>query len=142
MKVLIAFDGSPSARHALKRAVELFGAGEPEIIMLGVVSLPTTSSPGAEAAHAELCDEFHAEMREAAEEVRRSELSVELILAEGEPRRVLEKYAEEKEPDVVVVGARGQSALAKVLLGSVSTYAVKHLSVPVLLVRLPAGEDL
>ncbi len=142
MKILVAFDGSPSARHALEKALELFATAEPEITLFGVVSPPTTSSAVAEAAHSELYDELHDEMKEAAEGACSFGLSMELVIAEGEPRAVLEKYTKKTDPDVVVVGARGRSALAKVLLGSVSTYAVKHLPGPVLLVRLPDPEEI
>ena len=137
MKVVIGFDGSPSARHAVQRAVELFGPADPRIVLLGVVSPPTSTSPVTETAHAELCAEFRAEMREVIDELREPSLSIEATLMEGDPRRGLAKYVSAEKPDVVVVGARGQNRIAKMLLGSVSTYAVKYLPVPVIVVRLP-----
>ena len=41
----------------------------------------------------------------------------------------------ELQADIVVVGCRGMGNLKRALMGSVSTYAVHHTNVPVIVVR-------
>ncbi|MFU8806966.1 MAG: universal stress protein [Bradymonadaceae bacterium] len=135
MKVLIGFDGSLSAWTALERAIALFAAAQPEIVLLGAFVRPMTSEVLAEEAFDAARDEARDELKAAAGVVRDAGLSGRIRFIEGEPRKVLENVTLEEEPDVVVVGARGKGALTKVLLGSVSTYAVKHLPCSVLVVR-------
>lgn len=135
MRILVGYDGSSSARAALEKAVELFTASRPEIVVFGAFQRPMSTDPLAGAAYDALRDEARDELKAVVEEVGRGGLTMRGLLVEGEPREVLDQLAISEEPDVVVVGARGQNKLAKLLLGSVSTYAVKHLPCPVLVVR-------
>jgi len=135
MKVVVGYDGSSSAQRALERALHLFGAGRPEVILVRAVTQPMTSSDLAAQAFEAARDEARDELEAVVGEVNREEVAVRALIREGEPRQVLERMVEEEEPDVVVVGARGQGAAARLLLGSVSTYAVHHFPCPVLVVR-------
>jgi nucleotide-binding universal stress UspA family protein len=135
MKVLVGFDGSPPARRALERAVQMFAPCHPEVVLLRALPPPMTVSDLAEHAFREALREAEAETAAAVEEAVGGSVATRVRIVEGEPRHVLERVVEEEVPDVVVVGARGQGALARALLGSVSTYAVHHLRVPVLVVR-------
>jgi nucleotide-binding universal stress UspA family protein len=51
---------------------------------------------------------------------------------------VICRIAEEKDVDLVVVGSRGRSSLARFFLGSVLQRVVKHAPAPVLVVKPPA----
>ena len=55
----------------------------------------------------------------------------------GEPGRALCDVAQGWFADLVVVGRRGRSGLAEVLLGSISNYVVHHASCSVLVVQTP-----
>jgi nucleotide-binding universal stress UspA family protein len=135
MKILVAFDASPSAEAALERAMALFAGSELEVVLLGALVPPMTTSDLAEQAHEVARAEAEAALQRAGEAVRAAGLAVRVLLVEGEPREVLEKVAREEAPSVVVVGARGRSRIGRLLLGSVSSYAVDHLACPVLVVR-------
>ena len=135
MRVLIGYDGSPSARAAIDTAVEFFGAGEHEFVIFSAFHRPLSTDPLAEAAYDAVRKESRAQLEEVIKELNDQGLAVRGRLVEGEPREILDRMVAEEEPHLVVVGARGQSELTKVLLGSVSAYAVKHLSSPVLVVR-------
>lgn len=61
-------------------------------------------------------------------------------LLEGHPSRVILETAKEQAADLIVLGARGHSLIARVLLGSTSNYVASHAACPVLVVRPPAAE--
>lgn len=135
MKILVAFDGSVASGAALARAVEFFGPSRPEVVLLAVLTPPMTTSDLGGQAFDSARAELEEALRVAAGGVGEAGLPVRLLLVEGEPREVLERVTAEEAPSVVVVGARGRGRVARVLLGSVSSHAVHHLPVPVLVVR-------
>lgn len=135
MKILVAFDGSPSSRAALDKTVELFSASDPEIVLVRAFVRPVRSGLAVEPTEDDLCEEMIEELDEALKVVGEAGLQGRTLLVDGPPREVLEETCTDEEPDLLVVGARGHSTVAKVLLGSVSSYAIKHLAVPVMVVR-------
>ncbi|NUE03256.1 universal stress protein [Halorubraceae archaeon YAN] len=54
----------------------------------------------------------------------------------GDPANVIERYAEEHEIDVIVMGTHGRSGLERRLIGSVTEHIIRHSQTPVLSVRL------
>lgn len=62
----------------------------------------------------------------------------EHLLLEGHPSRVILDTAKEHDVDLIVLGARGHSLIARVLLGSTSDYVANHAACSVLVVRPPA----
>jgi nucleotide-binding universal stress UspA family protein len=135
MKIVVAFDGSPSARAALRKAVELFRQGTPEMVLLRAVPTPLTTSDLSEPAFEVLRDDARSELEAAAQALREEGFSTHLHVIEGEPRHVLEQFVAREPPDVLVVGGRGHGAVKRLLLGSVSSFAVQHLRCPVLVVH-------
>jgi nucleotide-binding universal stress UspA family protein len=136
MRVLIGYDGSRAAMRAVEQAVECFGGHrDVEFVVVMAFQRPMTTADGAVAAFEAERDAAREALKEVAAQVVREGCRARARLVEGEPREVLESVTVEEEPDVVVVGARGESGLKKMLLGSVSTYAVKHLPTSVLVVR-------
>ncbi len=81
-------------------------------------------------------------MREAVErsayQLAKAGVATECLVVGGHPADVICRIAEEKEIDLVVLGSRGRSTLARFFLGSVSQRAAKHASGPVLIVKPPA----
>lgn len=63
------------------------------------------------------------------------------LLVEGEPAAALMSQAEERDAQVIVVGARRDRSVAGRLLGTVATEVVKQASCDVLIVRPPAGQE-
>jgi nucleotide-binding universal stress UspA family protein len=56
-------------------------------------------------------------------------------LVEGVPFRAIVSYAKEHEFDLIVMGTRGRSGAARMLLGSVAARVIEHADCPVLTVR-------
>lgn len=135
MRVLIGHDGSTASDHALERAIAFFREGSDEFVVLRAFTRPLTTADGADEIAEAARVEAHEELEQVRQTLLRAGVQGRLRLIEGDARDVLDRVVAEECPDVVVLGARGASGLAKLLLGSVSSYAVKHLSCPVLIVR-------
>jgi nucleotide-binding universal stress UspA family protein len=137
MKILIAYDGSSCADAALEdlRYAGLLPVAEAVIMTVADVFLPPPSSQGsafpaqvpvavqrawAQAAHA--LEEAHALARQARTRVLTyfPTWTVRSEACADSPAWAVIKQADTWQPDVVIVGSRGRSALGRLLLGSVS----------------------
>ena len=122
-RILIAFDGSPSATRAVQHVVSLARAGHRgKIVLLNVQSVSTD----AEAARTIL--ETASRLLDAQQIRFRSE-----ILA-GKPADVIAEAIERHEIDLVVMGATGLG-LAGLVMGSVALGVAQRAKVPVTLVK-------
>ncbi|MES2461524.1 MAG: universal stress protein [Armatimonadota bacterium] len=128
MHIIYATDGSESARegHVLLASLPL--CPESRITVLSVAAR----------------EEGAAEELRYSEEVARevtSETGAKAVarVRWGSPAEEILKESEESGADLIVVGARGQSNLARLLLGSVSSRVARHAPCSVLIARpLPA----
>jgi nucleotide-binding universal stress UspA family protein len=137
--VLVAYDGSEGAKHALAFARRLL-APDGVLTLLRAVELPVpyviggfdgVVTLGEMPTAAELDRERVALLAAVADLGTRGRVRVEL----GHPVEVVTRLADELQPDVVVVGARGLGAVTRFLVGSVSDRIVHHCTRPVLIVR-------
>lgn len=61
----------------------------------------------------------------------------DIVVVTGHPVDQIIHQIDELDPDIVVIGSRGQGVLADVTLGSVSRRVLRRSKKPVLIVRLP-----
>ncbi len=61
----------------------------------------------------------------------------EILIKTGPPAETIVDTAKKRRSDLIVMGTRGHSALADVLIGSTAGWVVRHSPIPVLVVRLP-----
>ena len=135
-RILLATDGSPDARHAAQTAVELAERTGSELHVVHVGEyLPTYLAQ---------TEEEPAELREAARRLLEEETGrlgstggavTDTHLRLGRPAEEIVDLSEELNVGVVVVGSRGQSALRRALMGSVSDSVVRHAPCPVFVIR-------
>ena len=62
-------------------------------------------------------------------------ITVETILEEGDPPKVILDTAKKFSANIIVIGSRGLSQIKELLLGSVSHSVTKHADIPVLVVK-------
>jgi nucleotide-binding universal stress UspA family protein len=137
-EVILGFDGSEGARHAVGEAVALArGFGSPLILAFGYEP-PAT---GGEVADLRKAVEAHGQevLRAGARLAADADASVpvEVILVDDRPADSLTNLAAQRGAHAIVVGHRGMGPIKGAVLGSV-TYRVLHSApCPVLVVKAP-----
>lgn len=142
-KVTVATDGSPSAGRAVRQAADVAARYSAPLEIVAVWERPFqlnrktppdgySSMSEALASRAETMQSI---VEDAQDEALREEpgLSVTTLVREGRPEQEMSTAA--KDSAVLVLGARGRSELASLLLGSTSRAVLHHATCPVQIVR-------
>jgi nucleotide-binding universal stress UspA family protein len=131
-KILVAYDGTEPADHALTTTIELAKAFDAGVGVVSVVPIRPGRAP------MDPWDDrpVHAEQLRHAQQIL-SEAGIEAHLHEpmGDPSRAIERTAEEGGYDTIVLGSRGLSGLGRVLQGSVSEHVATHAAATVIVSR-------
>jgi nucleotide-binding universal stress UspA family protein len=134
-RIVFATDGSPSSEKAIRfltsklRADAGVPAGAVEPILVAIVHvMPFLKYP-------ELKEAGKKVVERCADKLIKAGYQVEEVLRLGKPAEEIMKVASRKKADLIVTGAKGLGAIARFLLGSVSTKVVQHSSCSVLVVR-------
>lgn len=133
-RVVVGYDGSEHAGSALRTACELV---EPDgvVTVVHVYDMPWQ-------AEIPVFEDFKESCRKAAEDVLEPAkeicgeypVATSFEIAVGRPAEVLAQLAQSEDADLIVVGTRGHSSVAGLLLGSVTQRLLHIASVPVLAV--------
>ena len=129
MKMLICHDGSGNAQSALEKSIAMLKCEKPEIILVTVVEEPADASSYDEAAFEKWRETREADLKEAANWVVKQGLNVDVVIAIGDPRKMLVEAIRKKKPDIVVISSRppkGGVRFGNVTV-SVSDYIVHHI---------------
>lgn len=139
--ILVAVDGSQSARKAAKFAHDLASLTKAKLTLLFVLDSPTMlplapfdsvgivgRPPGPEELEA-----ANAMLAEVARDLPSAQ--VEKRVEIGNPAQVIVEQAEKTGADHLVLGARGLGAAGRWLLGSVSDRVLHHAKIPVTVVH-------
>lgn len=141
-RILVACDFSADAEQALATALALGGRFGAEIHLVYVYPRPldlfstfgidvrAPSAPEVRRSAAVRLDQELAKVRDAG-------LRGEWHFREGHPSDELADAARELSADLIVMGTRGLTGLAHVMLGSVAERTVRKASCPVLTVKAP-----
>jgi nucleotide-binding universal stress UspA family protein len=149
--ILIGYDGSPSADHALREAAALFGRRHALVVVVWeagaayeTLEVPTIPAAPIDLRTAALTDQAlyegarqtaHLGARLAAElgfEAESLTVADDVTVA-----KTLVRLARERDAQAIVVGAHGHSRLEKLFLGSTSRQVLEHTHCPVLVVPQP-----
>jgi nucleotide-binding universal stress UspA family protein len=151
--ILIGYDGSPAADHALREAAALLGPRPALVVVVWEAgsAYATLEGPEIPAAPidlrtAALADEA---MYEGARLMadRGARLAAELgfeaesltVADDVTVGKTLVRLARERDAQAMVVGAHAHSRLEKLFIGSTSRHVVEHAPCPVLVVRPPGA---
>lgn len=139
-KILLATDGSDPSLHAARFLAHL---PHDETIDLTIVT--ALFVPGAHRTYLvgdwiatcldrerKVADEAYAEVVSIFEG---ADVKLRQIVRQGSPPETIVAIVQEEKPDLVVIGATGHSAVARMLLGSTSDYVATHAPCSVLVVR-------
>jgi nucleotide-binding universal stress UspA family protein len=143
LRLVVAFDGSADAKTVLQQLASRQWPPGTEVQVVTAVDDTMRTAVGSLVLDVEASAEAFAAgddrvlfaeiAQRAAEQLRRAGCEVTAHVAEGDPKHVLLRAAEEWEADCIFVGATGLRGLRRLLLGSVATAvtASAHCSVEV-----------
>jgi len=125
--LMLAVDGSEHSTAALSLLADL---ALPPGSRVTVVSVLTRRHTPDEAGMKVI-------LAQACKQIEPLKLDVHSWLLSGHPAEELTRLADEEQPDLLIVGAKGLHATLGVLLGGVAQQVVEHASRPVMIVRAP-----
>jgi nucleotide-binding universal stress UspA family protein len=156
--ILIAYDGSDTARRAVRETAELFGSRQALVVTVWDPSLPyeaammtpggldTMESVGpemldveaAQAGEERLQARAHRAANDGAELARSLGLNAEAVVVadeRGDVAGAIVELARERDVAAIVIGSRGLSGLRARLEGSTSNAVLKRSALPVVVVH-------
>lgn len=143
-RILLAFDGSVEGRGALREGALMAKACQAQVFLLSVVA----ETPGMRigegaypAAPAYGQDSYREVLAEGLTRLGEMGLQATAELMIGEPAQVIGAYARQVQADLVVVGHRKQSLLARWWAGPTGSYLVDHVPCSVLIARNAISDE-
>jgi len=134
-RITLATDGSDASAKALEFVLTKFqpdrstGKGRQVPIHVSVIHvMPFLKYP-------ELKEAGHKLIEQSVRELIKAGFTAEAVCQLGKPAEEIMKVASKHHADLIVMGAKGLGAIARFLLGSVSTRVVQHANCSVLVVR-------
>jgi nucleotide-binding universal stress UspA family protein len=137
-QILIATDGSSSAREAVEVGLELAKEQGADVTFVHVTaSEEIRGGRGGSHAftHRDEIDESETVLQDAADAAEDAGVSYGLERFAGETVETIVALADAKNADLIVLGCHGRGAVASAVLGSVSQGVLRHASRPVLVVK-------
>ena len=140
--ILLATDGSAHAQRALEYARELALRDDALVIVVHAFEpVPTyLGEPWGDQIMSSHVSAGREVADEAAQTLRAAGLEVLVEVLEGPPADAILRVANVRQPDLIVMGSRGQGELASLLLGSVSHRVLAHTHIPVMVVKATTPE--
>ena len=135
MKVLVAYDGSEPAGHALTRATQIAQRGDAEVTVISVVPLQASGPRSAGPVMSGDVEEHGRELDEALAKLKEAGVEAAKIEAVGHPAESIVDEADRGKFDLIIVGHRGLHGVQRFLMGSTATRVVTHAHCDVLVVR-------
>jgi nucleotide-binding universal stress UspA family protein len=134
--LLVAVDGSESAKKAFEKSIYLAQKCSSKIDLVHVVQCEL----GGDSANTfEIIDELKNQATKMLEEYKnqaaKNNISVQIMVTQGDPAKVIIELAKAKSYDLIIMGTRGRTAFQELLIGSVSQKVMHHASCPVMVVR-------
>jgi nucleotide-binding universal stress UspA family protein len=145
MKIVLPFDGSPSAVRAVdyvvgmaalnghKLAVDLVNVQEAAAGIAGLIA--RDAADVAEQLTTSCLEEGKRLLAGPIEKLERANVAVRSWVPIGEPATEIAAYVGDSRADAVVMGTRGLGAVGGLVLGSVASKVVHLVKVPVTLVK-------
>ena len=138
-RILIATDGSPSAREAVELGLELATEHDARVYLVHVVPAADVApwsafGMSAGAPHVETPAD-RGPIDDAIARAEEQGIKVTAEILTGTAVDEIVAYADSRDVDLIVMGSRGHGAVARALLGSVSLGVLRETRRPVLIVR-------
>ena len=135
-KILVGYDGSEAGTKAFDSALELAKKHNAELYVLTISRPPEIGDDVETEAVIENSREYHRKLLVPLQrKTDQAGVKGYFEVAVGHPAEQIISNADRHQVDLIVVGDRGHSKFARLLLGSVSKTVVQYADRPVLVVR-------
>ncbi|WCK54393.1 universal stress protein [Aneurinibacillus sp. Ricciae_BoGa-3] len=133
--ILLAYDGSDHARKAAGKAAEIATADGAHVTIL--IAYPSISPffLGSKLNDAEVIRYWEEKAAEIQPLFKQKSISIDTVIQEEDPKKLILDKAAELEVDLIVMGSRGLSNYERLMLGGVSQTISQHAECDVLLVK-------
>lgn len=148
MHIMVAYDNSTNAKHALEKTLKMFAALKPRITLISVVEDVLGSSGVNEDSYLEYKHDFSEAVRETAQTLNELGISTEVMIAVGDPRKMILQAVKSKTPDLLVIARHSEKVDSNIIgktldawveefnfmtFGSVSSFLTRRAPCPVLI---------
>jgi nucleotide-binding universal stress UspA family protein len=133
--ILLATDLSPAATSAALYAIELASQLSSRLVAISVVEPVVTGTARLGRRVDQVRSERELSLRDIAQRAHDAVARAEFLVWEGVAGPTVVSATHAERADLVVIGTRGHEGVARMLLGSVSDYVVRHAPCPVVVVR-------
>jgi nucleotide-binding universal stress UspA family protein len=136
--ILLAVDGSEHSLRSAKEAGDLARAMKSKVVRIVIAydSIPRyLGEPNLQQAIDVRIKEANAILQKAQDAVGKIPGEIHTELIEGPAAEAIINVAKTRDSTVIVMGSRGMSAIAELVLGSTSHKVVSHAPCPVLIIR-------
>ncbi len=141
MRIAIAVDGSENSLRAVRYGLDLAGKFKqaPSLILLNV-HISALISPVARGIDRKQVEQYmdeiaEEELAQAKRLVTQAGLSADVIKGHGEVVPTILEIIKKEAVDLLIVGGKGRSGLADLLIGSTTSKLISHCPVPVTVVK-------
>ena len=130
-KILVPIDGSDQSMKAADYAIEIAIKHNAQLVVLHVIHIPPMYYPYRRTLSRFLADsrlqiqQYFDKILAKIKDNKNIQVKIEVIDSSMPIHAVIVNYAEHKNIDLIVIGTRGRSGFAKLLLGSVASEVLK-----------------
>lgn len=148
MNIMFAYDNSTNAKQALEKTLKMFACMLPRVTLISVVDPSVGSSGVNQESYDEYKHDFSEAVREAAQTLNELGVSADVIIAEGDPRKMILQAVNEKKPDLLVIARHSEKVDSNIIgktldawveefnfmtFGNVSSFLTRRVTCPVLI---------
>jgi len=135
-RILVAYDGSDSAKKGFSLAVDLAAKYGAELSVLAVARPPEFGNEVETEAVMENSKKHYRQVLKPLHSVaKEAKCSAHFEVVVGHPAEQIVRHAESWQADLIVVGHRGHTFFERWLIGSVTKHVINHAPCAVLVAR-------
>ncbi len=133
MKILVGFDGSNTAKDALKLAMDHAKAFGAEVSVVRAITQRHEVKPR----EMDQMEEADRQLTEIKKQFDESDIpcSVHLLVKDLNPGETLAQFAHENKIDEIIIGVRRRSKVGKLVFGSTAQFVILEAPCPVVTVK-------
>jgi nucleotide-binding universal stress UspA family protein len=135
-KLLVGYDGSPQSDKAIDVAFSLASCVDSTVLVFAVARPPEpATSVELQAMLDDAREHYEEGFKKIVEKAREQNLKIETAIVVGHPGEQIIHRAEKDGIDLIILGRRGRSMIARMMLGSVSERVLRYAHCPVMVVH-------